>query len=36
MFFSQISREENESLIGMFPEKEIKEAIWDCDGDKNP
>ncbi|GKV27815.1 hypothetical protein SLEP1_g36939 [Rubroshorea leprosula] len=30
------SKEENDMLVATFMEKEIKEAVWSCNGDKSP
>lgn len=34
--FNQISVEDNVLLQAKFSVEEIKEAVWDCDGNKKP
>lgn len=34
--FKEVSAEENEMLIVPFPIEEIKEVVWECDGNKSP
>lgn len=34
--FQRITREDNFSILAPFTKEEIKEEIWDCDGNKSP
>jgi len=34
--FQQLSVADSEFLTAPFEEKEVKEAIWSCDGNKSP
>ena len=34
--FKGITREDNEMLIGVIFEAEVKEAVWNCDNSKSP
>lgn len=34
--FNQLNEEDNNILADQFSEEEIKEAVWDCEGDKSP
>jgi len=34
--FKSISREDNEMLVGIISEEEVKEAVWNCDSSKSP
>lgn len=34
--FSTLSQEDNDALTCRFDEGEIKEAMWECEGDKSP
>ncbi|GKV19478.1 hypothetical protein SLEP1_g29737 [Rubroshorea leprosula] len=34
--FNQLSQTDNESLMAVFSEEEIKNAVWDCDSSKSP
>ena len=34
--FKGISREDNEMLVGVISEAEVKEAVWNCDSSKSP
>lgn len=34
--FNQISEEDNANLVAPFSEVEVKEAVWDCEGNKSP
>jgi len=34
--FKDISREDNEMLVGIIFEDEVKEAVWNCDSSKSP
>ena len=34
--FNGISREDNEMLVGVIYEAEVKEAVWNCDSSKSP
>ncbi|CAL0333597.1 unnamed protein product [Lupinus luteus] len=36
ILFNQISAEDNQLLVARFEEKEIKDAVWSCEGDKSP
>ncbi|CAL5184996.1 unnamed protein product [Lathyrus oleraceus] len=34
--FNTLNEEDRQFLEEKFPEEEIKESIWDCDGDRSP
>ena len=34
--FNSISREDNQMLVSVFSEEEIKEVVWSCDNSKSP
>ncbi|GAU44256.1 hypothetical protein TSUD_400020 [Trifolium subterraneum] len=36
LIFAQLSNTDNDALIGVFSEKEIREAVWSCDRNKSP
>lgn len=34
--FKLLGENDNTLLIALFDDEEIKQAVWDCDGDKSP
>ena len=34
--FKALTQKDNDSLVAEFSEKEVKEAVWQCDGSKSP
>lgn len=36
MAFKQVTEIENELLVAPFTIEEIREAVWECDGNKSP
>jgi hypothetical protein len=36
LVFYQLSQDDNVLLTGRFTEEEVREAIWNCDGNKSP
>ena len=36
MEFNQVSSDDNLMLCAKFEEEELREAVWECEGDKSP